>query len=77
LDEKDFAVVGRSWFPPNMAAKLTLKTITSELLAIGVKRPQRCGMKDSLILLGKELLRNNEVTIKKATSLSRMDVNRV
>ena len=77
MDEKDLLVVGRSWFPPSMAAKLTLKAVTKELLAVGVKKPQRCGLKDSLILLAKELLRNNRVTIKKVTNLSRMDITRV
>ena len=63
-------MVGRSWFPPELAGRLTLGRVTKELEAFGVKRPQRCGLKAALVYytLAKEVLRTNRVTIKKKTA---------
>ena len=66
-------MVGRSWFPPELAARLTPGRETKELQ---VKRPQRCGLKDTLVLLAKEVLRTSRVTIKKRSNLTRADVIR-
>ena len=74
MSDEDFTVVGRSWFPSELAARLTLGRVTKELQAFGVKRPQRCGLKDALVLLAKELLRTSRVTIKKMSNLTRGDI---
>ena len=76
MSDEDFTVVGRSWFPPELAGRLTLGRVTKELEAFGVKRPQRCGLKAASVLLAKEVLRTNRVTIKKNSNLSRSDVVR-
>ena len=73
MSDEDFIVVGRSWFPPELAARLTLGRVTKELQVFGVKKPQRCGLKDALVLLAKEVLR---VMIKKRSNLTRADVIR-
>ena len=59
---QDFVMVGRSWFSPEVACKLTLGRVIKELQTFGATRPQRCGLKDALVLLAKELLRTNKVT---------------
>lgn len=74
LEDQDWVVVARAWFPPDLASKLTLGRVTKELTVLGVKRPQKCGLKDSLVMLAKELLRTKRVTIKKCSNLTRVDV---
>ena len=64
MSDEDFIGIGRSWFPPELAATLTLGRVTKELQVFGVKRPQRCGLKDALVLLAKEVLRTSRVMIK-------------
>lgn len=74
MSDEDFTVVGRSWFPPDLAARVTLGRVTKKLQAFGVKRPQKCGLKDALVLLAKELLRTSRVTTRKRSNLTRGDV---
>lgn len=77
LSEKDLIVVGKSWFTPNIAARLNVGKVLAEIQTLGLLKPKRCGLTKIIAHFGRELIENKLVRVNKTARLTRDNVQKV
>lgn len=76
MADDDLVVVGKAWFPAESMPKLTTARVVEACKAIGIGRPPKSSVTESLKYLGQQLIDTQLVSCKKSSGLTRKDVKK-
>ena len=71
---EDAYVVGLSFFPPSLTSRLNVQVVKTMATAAGINLPKRQNLKETLIILGRELYSAGKVELSKSAGLTRSDI---